>query len=154
MPLASCKPPPINRTATENKSQSCINALSANLRDATGILIKEKGAHKTENEPKIIFKIPKILIADGGLVGTGDGAGLNPGVENDGPNSGRFPRVVHSCVPSRRARVWALTRPSVIQRRISSAVMGPYSFSSDPIILYILTRLQTVPPSPYTAVIR
>src|ERR1035441_2317996 len=52
-------------------------------------------------------------------------------------NSGIAPSVVHSVAPSGRTWVCGLTRPSASHWRNWSAVTGPYSFWSAPMILYI-----------------
>src|SRR6185369_14102337 len=53
-------------------------------------------------------------------------------------NSGNAPSGCQLAPPSALARVWALSRPSAIQRRTSSTPMGPYSLPSPPMILNIV----------------
>src|SRR5262245_17805198 len=52
-------------------------------------------------------------------------------------NSGKADAGFHSGLPSAWICVCALILPSAIQRRSSSALTGPYSFLSPPMILYI-----------------
>src|SRR5689334_6875582 len=52
-------------------------------------------------------------------------------------NSGNDESGRHSVPPCAWASVWPLARPSRIQALIWSAVTGPYSFRSPPMILYM-----------------
>jgi hypothetical protein len=69
----------------------------------------------------------------GGAIGGGTAFSSEANSENE-------PSGFHSGLPSACTSVWALARLSAIQRRISSALTGPYCWPSTPTILYI-TRL-------------
>src|ERR1700690_4637156 len=91
------------------------------------------------SEPSKIPQMPAGILLDaraataegGGAIG--GSAGFNPAA-----NSAKDPSGFHSWEPSICTRVWALTRWSAIQRRISSAFTGPYCRPSAPTILYIM----------------
>src|SRR5689334_4711378 len=53
-------------------------------------------------------------------------------------NSGKSESGFQSVLPSSWTLLWALARPAAIQARIWSAVTGPYSWPSFPIILYMV----------------
>src|SRR5439155_26769161 len=74
-------------------------------------------------------------------------SGVKPGGtagKNEPANSPRVPSRRQSAELSSRARVCALARPSTIQRRNCSAVTGPYSRPSAPMILYMRLILLVV----------
>src|ERR1041385_4905556 len=63
---------------------------------------------------------------------------------NKSTNSGKAASGLHSALPSACARVCALARPSAIHCRSCSAETGPYSRSSAPMILYMLTSVESL----------
>src|SRR6267143_2043168 len=60
------------------------------------------------------------------------------GTPNSNENSGNVPSGFQSTLPSPSTKVCALTRPSLIHWRSCSMTIGPYSFLSAPMILYIV----------------
>jgi len=79
------------------------------------------------------FDAAGAIATGAGVMGGGGGAATG----NAAANSGSSDTLFQAAEPSIWTLVWALMRPSEIHWRNWSAVIGPYSFWSAPIILYM-----------------
>ncbi len=79
-----------------------------------------------------------LAMEPGKAAGIGPGAGPGAGAVKIAANSGISASVFQSPVPSSKTRVCPFARPSAIHCRNWSAVIGPYSLPSAPMILYIV----------------
>src|ERR1017187_8795134 len=90
------------------------------------------------SEPSRIPQMPAGILLDARDATADGGAAIGGGTAfSPDANSENEPSGFHSWEPSTCTELWALTRFSAIQRRISSTLTGPYGRPSVPMILYI-----------------
>src|SRR6266850_1529973 len=88
--------------------------------------------------PRIIPVIAIGLVRGARIMGSGPGVSEAVRILPSAPaNSGNSVTGFQSVAPSDKTLVWPLARPSAIHCLNCSAVMGPYSLPSAPMILYM-----------------
>src|SRR5439155_23920799 len=94
--------------------------------------------------PRLPIRTPQmpagILVEARELAAGGNGAIVGGIFLGSPENSGKVLSGFHSAAPSAWISVCPLARCSASQRRISSALTGPYCLPSDPMILYIAVQ--------------
>src|SRR5580658_15514 len=116
---------------------------------ATGATKYHPQQHSSETMP-VMNDHPAIWLlargADFNRIGSPSVGAGNGALGKRSENSATSAIIFHSVAPAACTLVWPLTRPSVIHCRSCSALTGPYSFWSAPIILYMESECLTPPP--------